>query len=184
MDQQHAFAAGTFVEFQEKNRVHVGKIASVEHKSNGGARYEVIDSEDHHFGIADKAINFAIPAPNSPSQQQKLYDEFIAAQQISEEELQQKLEVSPELLEMAWEEAAEEELTPSSLIELVHAHAASAIEKYMAWKLLRTDMSHIFFKEIKDHGRVVSFKAKARKAVDNAKRVFCQSHEDSELCLV
>ena len=37
---QQAFASGTFVEFVEKKRTHIGKIESVEHKSSGGARYQ------------------------------------------------------------------------------------------------------------------------------------------------
>jgi hypothetical protein len=37
---QQAFAAGSFVEFVEKSRIHIGKIKSVEHKSSGGARYQ------------------------------------------------------------------------------------------------------------------------------------------------
>ena len=42
----------------------------------------------------------------------------------------------------------------------------------------------MFFKDIKDHGRISSFKAKARKAVDAAKQTFCNTHEKSDLCLV
>jgi hypothetical protein len=96
------------------------------------------------------------------------------------------LDISPGLLEMAWEESnmEDEDLTPSSLVELVHAHAGSAIEKYMAWRLLQTESGHVFFKEIKDHGRIVSFKAKAKTAVDAAKQAFCNSHPQSDLCLV
>lgn len=187
--QQNAFAVGTIVEFEEKNRVHVGKIVEQEHKSSGGARYGVVDHEGNRYGIPDKAVHFAVPAPNSPGAASKLFDEFCKAQEASEAELQAKLEISTELLEMAWEEAAEDdeqktELTPSDLISLVHSRAASAIEKYMAWRLLKTEMAHVFFKELKDHGRVVAFKAKARKAVDAAKQHFCNSHEDSDLCLV
>jgi len=37
---QQAFAVGSFVEFVEKSRTHIGKIGSVEHKSSGGARYQ------------------------------------------------------------------------------------------------------------------------------------------------
>ena len=91
---------------------------------------------------------------------------------------------------MAWEEAAAEEadtheLTPKSFFQLVHSHGASAIEEYMAWKLLKGEMSHIFFKDLKHNGRVLSFKAKARKAVENAKVAFCSSHGDNaEFCLV
>lgn len=184
---QNAFAIGTFVEFEEKGREHIGTIAKQEHKSSGGARYQVVDNNGKSFNVPDKAVKFAIHPPNSPGQAAKLFDEFVSAHDASEESLQTNLDISPELLEIAWEESAETEdhiLTPSFLVELVHSHAASAIEKYMAWKLLRTETAHVFFKEIKDHGRVVSFKAKARKAVDAAKQAFCNSHEDSDMCLV
>ena len=54
----------------------------------------------------------------------------------------------------------------------------------MAWKLLKSEMAHVFFKEIKDHGRVVAFKAKTRKAVEAAKIGFCSTHQDHEICFV
>jgi hypothetical protein len=43
--QQQTFAVGSFVEFEEKKRVHIGTIEDKEHKSNGGARYKVVDKE-------------------------------------------------------------------------------------------------------------------------------------------
>lgn len=183
---QHAYAVGTFVEFEEKGRAHIGTIEEKEHKANGGARYKVVDKEGKAFNIPDKAILFAMNAPNSPGQATKLFNEFCAAQAATEKQLEAKLAISTELLEMAWEESCEEEgdLTPGSLVELIHAHAASAIEKYMAWRLLQTESAHVFFKEIKDHGRIVSFKAKARKAVEAAKQAFCNSHQDSDMCFV
>lgn len=186
--QQQAFSVGTFCEFEEKKRTHIGKIVSVEHKTSGGARYRVTDSEGNSFDIADKQVVYAMPSPNTPGQAQKLFDEFCRAQDAPVDTLQDQLEITPELLEMAWEEAVEDEeqnlVTGSSLIELIQGHAASAMEKYLAWKLLKTDMAHVFFKEIKDHGRVVSFKAKTRKAVEAAKQAFCQNHSDSDLCFV
>ena len=133
------------------------------------------------------SLYLIVACPNAPGQATKLYDEFCAAQETPLASIQEAIDVSPDLLEMAWEEAAEEEqnLTPASFIELLHAHKASAMEKYMAWKLLQSEQAHIFFKEIKDHGRVVSFKAKTRKAVDNAKDVFCRTHQDNnEICFV
>ncbi|KAG7354379.1 hypothetical protein IV203_003735 [Nitzschia inconspicua] len=186
------FPVGTFVEFEEKSRIHVGKISHLEHKSNGGARYTVTDSNGNIFNIADKEVHFAIYAPNAPKAAEQLFDQFCQAQQASDEAIQKQLEISPELLELAWEEALEnaesgdgaDTLTPSKLVELVHSHAASAIEKYKAWRFLQSDLSHVFFKDIKDHGRISSFKAKARKAVDAAKQSFCQTHENSDLCLV
>mmetsp|Transcript_27253 Transcript_27253/g.43051 ORF Transcript_27253/g.43051 Transcript_27253/m.43051 type:complete len:233 (-) Transcript_27253:158-856(-) len=189
---QQAFAAGSFVEFSEKKRIHVGKIESVEHKSSGGARYHVLGSEGKKFNIPDKQVRYSMACPNSPGQANKLYDEFCAAQGTPVQSIQSALDISPDLLEMAWEEAAMEDdessdhsLTPDSFVELVHAHAATAMEKYLAWKYLQSDMSHIFFKEIKSHGRVVSFKAKTRKAVSAAKEMFCRTHEDdNEICFV
>jgi hypothetical protein len=184
-EEQNAFAVGTFIEFEEKTRIHAGKIAAVEHNARG-SRYDVIDEEGKHFSIRDKAVTFAIGAPSSPAQEKKLYKLFLSAHHATEEELERKLELSHELLEMAWEEAnaSESLLTPASLVELLHAHAASAIEKYMAWKVLKTDTAHVFFKAIKEQGRIVSFEAKGRKAVENAKAAFCRSHPDSEICFV
>jgi hypothetical protein len=183
---QQAYTVGTFVEFEEKNRLHIGTISEMEHKSNGGARYKVVCKEGKHYSIPDKAVHFAMVAPNSPGQATKLFDAFCDALAATEKELEAKLDISPGLLEMAWEESnmEDEDLTPSSLVELVHAHAGSAIEKYMAWRLLQTESGHVFFKEIKDHGRIVSFKAKAKTAVDAAKQAFCNSHPQSDLCLV
>lgn len=133
-------------------------------------------------------------SPNSPGQATKLFEEFSRAQDTPLQSLQTQLDVSPELVLMAWEEvlhSSDDEtnkdhlVTPDSFIELIHSHAASAMERYLAWKLLKTDMAHIFFKEIKDHGRVVAFKAKTEKAVEAGKQVFCRSHsEDNEICFV
>ncbi len=192
-DAPSSLAVGTFVEFEEKQkRVHIGKIADVEHKSNGGTRYSVEDSEGHRFNIPDKAVHFYIHPPNSPGPANQLYREFVEAQQATEDELQSKLDISPDILELAWEEALEYEelsgehngVTGSQLIELIHSHAASAIENYQAWRLLQSDLAHVFFKDMKDHGRITSFKVKARKAVETAKKAFCNSHTDSDLCLV
>merc|ERR1712048_1438353 len=100
------------------------------------------------------------------------------------EELQSQLDITPELLELAWEEASESTdtdgvVTPETLIELVHSHRASAMEKYKAWRLLQSDISHVFFKELKDHGRIAWFKVKARKVVESAKRAFCAKHANN-----
>jgi len=185
----HACPVGTFVEFTEKSRAHVGKILSVEHKANGGARYSVEDVTGKHYQIADKAVSFSLPCPNTPGKAQKLFQDFVEVQTISEISLRQKLEVTPDLIEIAWEECEEQskDLTPSQFIELVHAHSASSIESYMAWKILKADLAHVFFKELKQNGRVVAFKAKARKAVEAAKVTFCSDvkHENEhEFCFV
>jgi hypothetical protein len=187
---QKSFSIGTLVEFNEKKRTHVGKIVAVEHKSNGGARYEVEDHDGHKFKIADKAVSYAMPiAPSEERKIKQLFDEFAAALEEPEMELRKDLDISPDLLEMAWAEALDSDshqLTAPSLIDLVHSHAADGIEAYKAWRLMKTDMAHVFFKELKDHGRVVAFKAKAEKAVDAAKDTFCKNptHAEDDFCWV
>ena len=98
----HAFSVGTFVEFEEKTRVHVGKILESE-INNGGARYEIEDNAGKQYHVADKAVNFAIPAPNSPAAASKLFDAFCKASEVSEKDLRAKLDISTELLKLAWE---------------------------------------------------------------------------------
>ena len=188
--QQVAFTTGTLVEFSEKKRLHAGKILKVEHKSNGGARYEVEAHAGYKFMIADKAVNYAMKVPPNEERNIKhIFDTFSEALVEPRSQLQKDLDISSDILEMAWEEALEDEsheLTADSLVELVHSHTASTLEAYKAWRLLKSDLSHVFFKEIKDHGRVVSFKAKAKKAVDAAKNTFCRQPEqsDDDLCWV
>ena len=190
--QQQAFTVGTLVEFEEKKRTHVGKITASEHKSNGGARYSVEDHEGHKFDIPDKAVHYAIKiTPDNERKVAALFDEFAIALEEDPADLEKDLEITGELLQMAWEEAIEDEdssheITAKSLVELIHAHSASALEAYKAWRLLRTEASHVFFKEIKSNGRVVAFKAKTAKAVENAKRAFCTKAENAEqeLCFV
>jgi len=186
---QSVFTAGTFIEFDEKKRDHIGKITHLEQKSNGSARYDVTDNDGKHYQIPDKAVHFAITPPNSPGPAEKLFQEFCAAQKSSDDDLLTELDISPEILELAWEDALEndsKDVTPENLIELVHSHTASSIEKYQAWRLLQSDISHVFFKDMKDHGRVSSFKVKARNSVDAAKISFCmdEGHAHSEICLV
>jgi len=163
---------------------------SVTYKSNGSARYEVEEYPSHKlFSIADKEVTYSIPAPNTDKLAEKLLLEFEHAQGISELDIRQEIDISPELLEMAWEETARDgqasELTPGELVELIHSHLASHIENYMAWRLLRADIGHVFFKDIKDHGRVVSFKAKPVKSVEAAKYTFCSIRNDEQgFCFV
>jgi hypothetical protein len=182
------FPPGTIVEFTEKNREHVGKIIELERKKNSGAtRYDVEEfPSGKHFSIADKEVTFTIPAPTNIKQADKLLEQLEHAHAISEEELSKELDLTPELLEMAWEESTatdgghEEVLTPNQLVELVHSHKANHIEKYEAWRLLRSEIGHIFFKEIKENGRVVAFKAKPRDSVEASKHTFWNNHKDNK----
>ena len=104
----------------------------------------VIDSDGKKFDIPDKDILYSIPCPNTPGQASKLYDEFCEAHDtVSLRSIQQAIDVAPDLLLIAWEEATDESeseegsssnlLTPASFIERVHAHTATALGKYMTW---------------------------------------------------
>jgi hypothetical protein len=183
--EQTALQEGTLVEFAEKSRSHVGKILQIERKSNGSIRYDVEDyPSKKHYSIADKVVTYSIPAPTSPKQAQKLLEQLEHAQAVSETELRNEIDISPELLEMAWEEVVDDDehglMTSKALIELVHSHAASPIENYMAWRLLKAEVGHVFFKELKENGRVTSFKPKPAKSVEAAKANFCAHHEEEQ----
>lgn len=195
-----ALSPGTLIEFTEKGRVHIGKISSLEHKTNGGARYDVIDENEKRFNIADKAVTYSLTLSDERKSKQVL-EELVLAKCATERGLQKKLDITPELLEMAWEEldpttssvddggaaaAASNSyvLTPNEFIHMIHSKKASPTESYMAWRLLREDMAKVFFKELKTNGRVLSFKAKGRKSVEASKETFCskkqQKNKDDE----
>lgn len=187
IQRQQTLPIGTVVEFEEKGRHHIGTIASAEHNASGKARYQVIDTEGSKMDVADKQVTFWTPGPSNNKKAEHLLMELASVQDAPEEILCQKLDVTPDLLEMAWEETADEdhpshELTAKSFVKLIHSKAASAMEEYMAWQLLKGETAHVFFKDMKQHGRILSFKAKARKAVENAKDAFCSSHDNVEFC--
>jgi hypothetical protein len=52
------------------------------------------------FNIPDKAVRYSMPAPNSPGQATKLYDEFVRAQDTPVQSLHETLDLSPEVLEL------------------------------------------------------------------------------------
>ena len=192
VEQKHALAKGTICEFEEKKRVHVGKITASEHKSNGGVRYTVEEAGGKSFSVADKQVNFAVAAPAADGKAEKMLADFEVAMAASVTDLSKALDVDPETLELTWETAAEDDahdhsLTAKSFIDLVHSRApTSALETYRAWRLLCSDLAHVFFKSVKNHGRVESFKAKAVEAVDAAKITFCNKdeHSDDDFCFV
>jgi len=189
--QQPALSKGTIVEFEEKNREHVGVIADVQHKANGSVRYDVVEGfgpDGHKYSIADKAVHFAVPAPNSDKQAEQLLHQLEQAHEEAESELAKDLDVTPELLGMVWEEAVEDEemdqLKPAQLVEMVHSQKATPVQKYKAWRLLKSDVGHIFFKDVKEKGRVTGFKAKPASSVEASREAYCNTHPDDALCQI
>lgn len=186
--QKQAISKGSICEFEEKKRVHVGRVTTSEHKSNGDVRYTVEDPEGNSFSVSAKQIHFAVP---SEGKSEKVLKEFDVALKQSNAELQKVLDIDPEVLELSWESAVEDDanhvVTAKSFIDLVHSRApSSGLETYRAWRLLCSDIAHIFFKALKEDGRVVSFKAKAASAVEAAKMTFCNKEENDkeEFCFV
>ena len=58
------------------------------------------------------------------------------------------------------------------------------MEWYMVWRLLKQDMARIFFNELKQNSRVVEFKTKAAKAVEAAKKTFCNTYDKPKFFFV
>jgi hypothetical protein len=124
-------------------------------------------------------------------------------------QLTKELDLDAEVLELAWEEASSTSVgaseaapgssstsstsststsaighaivTPDSFLELVHSRpSAGPGESYRVWRLLSTDLGHVFFKDIADHGRITAFRAKGKPAVEAAKSAFCEDHEQEK----
>jgi len=190
LDPNPALPVGAFVEFEEKGRRHMGRVRVMEHKINGGVRYMVHDVLHNEFNIADKQVSFSVPAPVNDKKALLEFDQLCAVLACSDQNLRERLNVSSDLLEMAWEETLgssdhEAVVTPCSFFDLLHSYSADHVETYAVWRFLRTEIAHVFFKELKNHGRVVSFKAKDIKAVEAAKAAYCHSHPDgAEFCYV
>jgi hypothetical protein len=54
-------SVGALVEFTEEDSLHFGKIDASEHKSNGGARYTVVDSHElDPSSILESGVLFAL----------------------------------------------------------------------------------------------------------------------------
>ena len=132
-----------------------------------------------HYSIADKEVSYNVPAPTNEKQAEALLKDLEQAHSMEEPQLIQDLDIDAELLEMAWEEAQEEEtvLTPDGLVELCHSAKPSHVKKYEAWRLLKSEIGHVFFKELKEKGRVVAFKAKGRSSVEASKDQFLHNHQ-------
>eukprot|EP00614_Pseudopedinella_elastica_P010503 CAMPEP_0172610718 /NCGR_PEP_ID=MMETSP1068-20121228/30486_1 /TAXON_ID=35684 /ORGANISM="Pseudopedinella elastica, Strain CCMP716" /LENGTH=236 /DNA_ID=CAMNT_0013414499 /DNA_START=70 /DNA_END=780 /DNA_ORIENTATION=+ len=193
--QAQTLPVGSIVEFDDgKGRFHIGKVKSVEHKSNGKARYAIQDAEEHLFNVADKQVRFSAGCPASPKDEAAVFKDIMAASQASPAELRAKLDLDAEVLELAWEEVAASEdglstVTAKDFVELVHSRPPkSAGEAYCAWRFLKEELGSVFFKAIKEGGKITSFKAKAEKAVNDAKQAFCSApqnlKEEPEFCFV
>eukprot|EP00613_Pedinella_sp_CCMP2098_P006597 CAMPEP_0171596900 /NCGR_PEP_ID=MMETSP0990-20121206/2218_1 /TAXON_ID=483369 /ORGANISM="non described non described, Strain CCMP2098" /LENGTH=199 /DNA_ID=CAMNT_0012158185 /DNA_START=195 /DNA_END=794 /DNA_ORIENTATION=+ len=196
---------GSICEFDDgKGRTYIGSLVATEHKSNGGARFEMMGANGNTYHIGEKSVTFSTPPPANPKECAKLLKDLNKAHGEDAVELRMALNVDAELIALAWEETDSlmeysgsqewplphsDTITAGAFLELVSgAPANSPAEKYRAWRLLGfTELGHIFFKAIKEKGRVTSFRAKTAKAVEDAKKAFCNgSHGNEEpgFCLI
>lgn len=185
-DAPQRIAEGTVCEWvAEKHRVHVGVVKSSESKSKGGARYEIADASGVVHTVPEKQLSF-VGKVVQPKDVAKTLTSFDMALSEDTAALRTALKIDADLLALAWETAAEEdagELSEDDVAEQVLGHKTSnLIEKYRLWRLLTSDLGRFFFKELKHNGRVDTWKAKAVKSVEAAKKSFCDNHNEPEFC--
>ena len=93
--------------------------------------------------------------------------------------------VDPEVLEICYEVAAEEEkeLGIKQIANLLDA-GSSPVDIYRTFRVLSCELGKVFFQKAKGH--TSHFNARAKKTVEAAKRSLCGQHGDEygEFCLV
>jgi hypothetical protein len=154
----------------------------VEYKAKGGARIQVMDVGGSMHTVPEKDIHINLGVYKG-----KLVEpaEILADYVKVMDTEPMALGVEPELLEMAWELAAETDkksYSPKFLMSLVDdGFLKSQVDAYKAFRLLTSDMGKIFFKSINAN----EYKAKAAKAVQASKESWCRSLEgEEEWCFV
>jgi len=192
VQQKQQVAMGSICEFDDsKGHEFIGKITNCEHKANGNNRYDLETLEGKLFNVAEKQLHFIAPPPANPKEHTRLFKEIDASHMASVADLTKSLDLDPEVLELAWEESSSElegMLATDTFVELVHSRKPiDSVEAYRAWRFLMTDLGTVFFKSIKENGRVMAFKAKTEAAVEAAKTMFCKDEKIQKqyhFCLV
>jgi len=183
--QLHLEPLGAIVEFDDgkHDRSVLGIVSSAEAKAKGGARYTVVDSNSVLHSVPGKSIHCSF----SPDAKIKKGDPAVQLEAFEKvhELAPTDLGVEAEDLELAWEFfSEEEEKTEWSARAILQAIdetlCRSSIEKYKAFRLLNSDLGHIFFKTLSG-GR---YKLKSPKAVQASKENWCRAHDELDYCLV
>jgi len=191
----HLEPEGTIAEFDDgkHNRPLLGVVlGSVAKAKGGGARYEIIDANNKIHSVAQKSIHCTCGKAKPDSQglytnPSNALKQFQAVADASATELG----VEPEMLELAWELCQEDDSGSFSLESIVASIdeklSVGAVNKYKAFRLLTSDLGKIFFKPLSGN----LFKAKATKAVQASKEMWCRAVDEissggsgEEFCLV
>ena len=155
----------------------LGLVQGVEYKAKGGARIQIMDASGSVHTVREQDIHINLGSYKGKLQEpSEILAEYEAVMQT--EPL--KLGVEPELLEMAWELAAESEQKTHSLkflLSLVDENfIKSQVDRYKAFRLMTSDMGKIFFKSL----NADEYKVKATKAVRASKENWCRALEGEE----
>ena len=173
--QVNAMSKGTVVEFDLNKHTTLGVIDGHKVKAKGGLRYEIKTSDGKlHAGIAPRDIHFSAPgAKNNLDEMLQVLDTEAPAL------------VDPEVLEICYEVAAEEEkeLGLQQIASLLDA-GSGPVDIYRTFRVLSCELGKVFFQKAKGHTK--HFNARAKKTVEAAKRSLCGQHGDEygEFCLV
>jgi len=164
----------------------LGVVQGAQAKSKGGAKYVLVDANNKQHHCATRDIHIALKpkaAKKKDDSPAAVLAEYLA---VAEKEATQ-LGVDPELLEIAWEEAADldkSELSAANILGVVDESLTKGpLAQYRAFRLLTSDVGKIFFKSL-SHGR---YKAKAAKSVRGTKDMWCrapQAAKQVDFCFV
>jgi hypothetical protein len=182
--QVHLEALGSIVEFDDgkHDRSMLGVVSSAEAKAKGGARYTVLDANSVPHSIAGKQIHCSF----SPDAKAKKADPEVVLKPFETvHDLEPTaLGVAPEDLELAWEFLAEEDndswSARSILQNIDDKLCRTPVEQYKAFRLLTSDLGHVFFKSLSGG----FYKLKNAKSVRASKDQWCRAHEEADFCFV
>jgi hypothetical protein len=183
--QVHLESIGSVVEFDDgkHDRSLLGIVTSAEAKAKGGARYSVIDANSVTHSVPGKGIHCSFSADKKMKDgvdPNVLLEPFEKIQALPST----NLGVEPDILELAWEMLKDEDKSSWSaktiLRSIDDSMCRSPVEQYRAFRLLTSDLGHIFFKSLSDN----MFKPKNDKAVKASKENWCRSHDELDYCLL
>lgn len=175
---------GSIVEFDDgkHDRAILGVVASAEAKAKGGSTYTILDANSVSHSIKGKQIHCAFsPDPKlKKTEPEVLLKPFEAVKEMEVT----ALGVAPDDLELAWEFLTEEDKDSWSARTILQAIddklCRSPVEQYQAFRLLTSDLGHVFFKTLSGG----FYKLKNAKAVRASKEQWCRAHEEVEFCFV
>jgi hypothetical protein len=171
------------VEFHDDNKKGtpvLGLVEGAEYKAKGGARIMIIDASGSKHTIKENSIHINLGVYKGKLvEPSDILKEYNAVMQTEAS----KLGVDVIDLEMAWELCAEEghNFSAKGILSLVdESFFKSTIDKYKAFRLLTSDIGHIFFKKVSND----AFKPKAQKSVQASKEQWCREQTELDWCFV